>query len=288
MAKNYYDVLGVSKEASEQDIKRAYRKLAKQYHPDVNKDPSAQDRFKSIQEAFDVLSDPEKKENYDRYGSPDGPTFGQGYGGGESYGEGSAQFEDLFRQFGGGSRTTSRTFGFEDMFGSFFNQAVEEDLDETVRVNVPLSQLTRDSKVSLRLQTGTVNVKIPQGAYEGQKLRLKGKSSRVGQAGDRGDVYVELHFTDDDTYRREGSNVITVKRLRPLDFLDGTDVIVSTLDGGRVKLKVKPGSRPGQRMRIPGRGFMTTTKVRSDLFVQLEVELPLDAKHRSVYEQLEQ
>lgn len=287
MAKNYYDVLGVPKQASDQDIKRAYRKLAKQYHPDVNKDPGAQDKFKAIQEAFDVLSDPDKKANYDRYGSPEGPTFGGGSYGGDGYGEGSAQFEDLFRQFGGGSRTTSRTFGFEDMFGSFFNQAVEEDLDETVRVNVPLSQLTSDSKVSLRLQTGTVNVKIPQGAHEGQKLRLKGKSSKVGQAGDRGDVYVELHFTDDDTYRREGANVITVKRLRPLAFLDGTEVVVATLDGGRVKLKVKPGSRPGQRMRIPGRGFMTASKVRSDLFVQLEVDLPLDAGHRSVYEQLE-
>jgi curved DNA-binding protein len=286
MAKNYYDVLGVSKEASDQDIKRAYRKLAKQYHPDVNKDPGAQDKFKAIQEAFDVLSDSDKKANYDRYGNSEGPTFGQGYGG-EAYGEGSAQFEDLFRQFGGGSRTTSRTFGFEDMFGSFFNQAVEEDLDETVRVNVPLSQLTSDSKVSLRLQSGTVNVKIPQGAHEGQKLRLKGKSSKVGQTGDRGDVYVELHFTDDDTYRREGANVITVKRVRPLAFLDGTEVVVATLDGGRVKLKVKPGSRPGQRMRIPGRGFMTASKVRSDLFVQLEVDLPLDAAHRSVYEQLE-
>lgn len=287
MAKNYYDVLGVPKQASDQDIKRAYRKLAKQYHPDVNKDPGAQDKFKAIQEAFDVLSDPDKKANYDRYGSPEGPTFGGGSYGGDGYGEGSAQFEDLFRQFGGGSRTTSRTFGFEDMFGSFFNQAVEEDLDETVRVNVPLSQLTSDSKVSLRLQTGTVNVKIPQGAHEGQKLRLKGKSSKVGQAGDRGDVYVELHFTDDETYRREGANVITVKRLRPLAFLDGTEVVVATLDGGRVKLKVKPGSRPGQRMRIPGRGFMTASKVRSDLFVQLEVDLPLDAAHRSVYEQLE-
>ncbi|MCT4777634.1 MULTISPECIES: DnaJ C-terminal domain-containing protein [Exiguobacterium] len=287
MAKNYYDVLGVPKQASDQDIKRAYRKLAKQYHPDVNKDPGAQDKFKAIQEAFDVLSDPDKKANYDRYGSPEGPTFGGGSYGGDGYGEGSAQFEDLFRQFGGGSRTTSRTFGFEDMFGSFFNQAVEEDLDETVRVNVPLSQLTSDSKVSLRLQTGTVNVKIPQGAHEGQKLRLKGKSSKVGQAGDRGDVYVELHFTDDETYRREGTNVITVKRLRPLAFLDGTEVVVATLDGGRVKLKVKPGSRPGQRMRIPGRGFMTASKVRSDLFVQLEVDLPLDAAHRSVYEQLE-
>jgi len=233
MAKNYYDVLGVPKEASDQDIKRAYRKLAKQYHPDVNKDSGAQDKFKAIQEAFDVLSDPDKKANYDRYGSPEGPTFGGGTYSGDGYGEGSAQFEDLFRQFGGGSRTTSRTFGFEDMFGSFFNQAVEEDLDETVRVNVPLSQLTSDSKVSLRLQTGTVNVKIPQGAHEGQKLRLKGKSSKVGQAGDRGDVYVELHFTDDDTYRREGANVITVKRLRPLAFLDGTEVVVATLDGGR-------------------------------------------------------
>ncbi|EPE62092.1 dnaJ domain protein [Exiguobacterium sp. S17] len=287
MTKNYYDVLGVSKQASDQDIKRAYRKLAKQYHPDVNKDSGAQDQFKAIQEAFDVLSDPDKKANYDRYGSPEGPTFGQGTYDGDGYGEGSAQFEDLFRQFGGGSRTTSRTFGFDDMFGSFFNQAVEEDLDETVRANVPLSQLTSDSKVSLRLQTGTVNVKIPQGAHEGQKLRLKGKSSKVGQSGDRGDVYVELHFTDDETYRREGANVITVKRLRPLAFLDGTEVVVSTLDGGRVKLKVKPGSRPGQRMRIPGRGFMTASKVRSDLFIQLEVDLPLDAAHRSVYEQLE-
>ncbi|OGX78651.1 MULTISPECIES: DnaJ C-terminal domain-containing protein [unclassified Exiguobacterium] len=287
MTKNYYDVLGVSKQASDQDIKKAYRKLAKQYHPDVNKEPGAQDQFKAIQEAFDVLSDPDKKANYDRYGSPEGPTFGQGTYDGDGYGEGSAQFEDLFRQFGGGSRTTSRTFGFDDMFGSFFNQAVEEDLDETVRVNVPLSQLTSDSKVSLRLQTGTVNVKIPQGAHEGQKLRLKGKSSKVGQSGDRGDVYVELHFTDDETYRREGANVITVKRLRPLAFLDGTEVVVATLDGGRVKLKVKPGSRPGQRMRIPGRGFMTASKVRSDLFIQLEVDLPLDAAHRSVYEQLE-
>ncbi|WP_233547100.1 DnaJ domain-containing protein [Exiguobacterium sp. AM39-5BH] len=111
MAKNYYDMLGVSKQASDQDIKRAYRKLAKQYHPDVNKDPDAHDKFKAIQEAFDVLSDPDKKANYDRYGSPEGPTYGGGSYSGDGYGEGSAQFEDLFRQFGGGSRTTSRTSG---------------------------------------------------------------------------------------------------------------------------------------------------------------------------------
>lgn len=285
MAKNYYDELGVSKQATEQEIKRAYRKLAKQYHPDVNKDPGAQERFKAVQEAFDVLSDPDKKANYDRYGSADGPSFGgAGYGG--ASGDGSAQFEDLFRQFGGGSRTTSRTFGFEDMFGSFFNQTAE-DLDETVRVSVPIRQLTSESKVSIRLQSGTVNVKLPADAYDGQKLRLKGKSSKVGTSGERGDVYVEIHFTDDDTYRREGTNVITVRRLRPLELIDGTDIIISTLDGGRVKLKVKPNAKPGQRMRIPGRGIMTDSKVRADLFVQLEVDLPLDPMYRSIYEQLE-
>ncbi|MGY0206074.1 DnaJ domain-containing protein [Bacillus subtilis] len=112
MAKNYYDVLGVSRQASEQDIKRAYRKLAKQYHPDVNQDPGAQDQFKAIQEAFDVLSDPEKKADYDRYGSAEGPTFGGGTYSGDGYGEGSAQFEDLFRQFGGGSPVERRDNDF--------------------------------------------------------------------------------------------------------------------------------------------------------------------------------
>jgi len=282
MAKDYYQALGLSKGASAQEIKRAYRKLAKQYHPDVNKDKGADARFKEIQHAFDVLSDEEKRAQYDRYGA-DFERMGAdgGY-------EQQTDYEDLFRQFGGGrSRTQSQSFGFEDMFGSFFNQApFEEEIDESLDVTVTLGRVSSGEKIAIRLPTGTVHMNLPKDLYDGKKMRLRGKSSQRNRQGVHGDVYVTIHLKDDEQFRRDGDDVISTVRVYPTTLVLGGDVLASTLDGKKIKLKVKPGTRPGARLRVPHRGLSNKEGHKGALLVQLEVKLP--EMERSFYEEWEQ
>ncbi|WP_214808634.1 DnaJ C-terminal domain-containing protein [Exiguobacterium sp. s102] len=269
MAKDYYRTLGVEKSATNQDIKRAYRKLAKQFHPDVNKEASADRRFKDIQEAFDVLGDEEKRTQYDRYGSDFERMASAGPGQ-------SADYEDIFRQYNGRqSRPTGggQSFGFEDMFGSFFNQE-EESTDEELELTVPLSHLSTNEKVTIRLASGTIQMSLPKDVYEGKKVRLRGKSSLRNRSGVAGDVYVTIHLKDDDRFRRHEHDVISTVRVYPTTFVLGGEVIADTLEGKRVKLKVKPGTKPGARLRIPNRGLSNQDGHRGALLVQLEVKLP--------------
>ncbi|MEI4463697.1 DnaJ C-terminal domain-containing protein [Exiguobacterium indicum] len=278
MAKDYYQTLGVAKDASNQDIKRAYRKLAKQYHPDVNKEASADQRFKDIQEAFDVLGDEEKRAKYDRYGSNFDQMAGAGAGG-------AGDYEDLFRQFGGGGRTRpGQSFGFEDMFGSFFSQE-EVSTDEELELTVPLSHLSTNEKITVRLATGSIQLTLPKDVYDGKKVRLRGKSSMRNRQGVAGDVYVTIHLKDDDQFRRVDQDVISTARVHPTTLVLGGEVVVDTLEGKRIKLKVKPGTKPGARLRIPNRGLSQANGHRGALLVQLEVKLP--EMDRAFYEEWE-
>lgn len=270
MAKDYYRTLGVEKTASNQEIKRAYRKLAKQFHPDVNQEASADQRFKDIQEAFDVLGDEEKRAQYDRYGSNFERMAGAGAGQ-------SADYDDLFRQFNGRqSRPTGsagQSFGFEDMFGSFFSQE-EEATDEELELTVPLSHLSTNEKVTIRLASGAIQMSLPKDLYDGKKVRLRGKSSMRNRKGVAGDVYVTIHLKDDDRFRRQETDVISTVRVYPTVFVLGGEVVADTLEGKRVKLKIKPGTKPGARLRIPNRGLSNREGHRGALLVQLEVKLP--------------
>ncbi len=270
MAKDYYRTLGVEKTASNQEIKRAYRKLAKQYHPDVNQEASADQRFKDIQEAFDVLGDEEKRAQYDQYGSNYERMAGAGYGQ-------SADYDDLFRQFNGRqsrpSGSTGQSFGFEDMFGSFFSQEPEET-DEELELTVPLSHLSQNDKLTIRLATGAIQMSLPKDLYDGKKVRLRGKSSKRNRKGIAGDVYVTIHLKDDEHFRRQDTDVISTVRVYPTVFVLGGEVVADTLEGKRVKLKIKPGTKPGARLRIPNRGLSNREGHRGALLVQLEVKLP--------------
>ncbi|AFS69605.1 DnaJ C-terminal domain-containing protein [Exiguobacterium antarcticum] len=270
MAKDYYRTLGVEKSASNQEIKRAYRKLAKQFHPDVNQEASADQRFKDIQEAFDVLGDEEKRAQYDQYGSDFERVAGAGYGQ-------SADYDDLFRQFNGRqsrpSGSAGQSFGFEDMFGSFFSQE-EEATDEELELTVPLSHLSTNEKVTIRLATGAIQMSLPKDLYDGKKVRLRGKSSMRNRKGIAGDVYVTIHLKDDDRFRRHETDVISTVRVYPTTFVLGGEVVADTLEGKRVKLKIKPGTKPGSRLRIPNRGLSNREGHRGALLVQLEVKLP--------------
>lgn len=266
VAKDYYKTLGIEKTASNQDIKRAYRKLAKQYHPDVNQEASADKRFKEIQEAFDILGDEEKRTQYDRYGS----DFDRMSGAGQT-----ADYDNLFRQFNGRQTRTGsagQSFGFEDMFGSFFNQ--EEETDEELELTVPLSHLSTNEKVTIRLATGAIQMSLPTDVYDGKKVRLRGKSSLRNRQGVAGDVYVTIHLKDDDRFRRHETDVISTIRVYPTLLVLGGEVVADTLEGKRVKLKIKPGTKPGSRLRIPNRGLSNREGHRGALLVQLEVKLP--------------
>lgn len=298
--KDYYKILGVDKKASQEDIKKAYRKLAVKYHPDKNKDnKAAEDKFKEANEANEVLSDPEKRKKYDELGQnwrqyehaggrPGGgrPGNGQGtytYEGdfGDIFGQGGGSgFSDFFEQFfgggmGGGRPGSSRTGNFK---GQDYEAEMEISLDEAYHGANRLIQLENEK---LRIST-------KPGAYEGQRLRIKGKGGQ-GAKGNHGDLYVRVHVTPHPNFTRKDDDLHSTQTIDLYTAVLGGSTIVNTLSG-QVKVKISGGTQNGKTIRIKGKGMPVYGKadVFGDLYVQLQVHIPevLTDKQRELFEQL--
>ncbi|MCZ6887372.1 MAG: DnaJ domain-containing protein [Gammaproteobacteria bacterium] len=300
--KDYYETLGVERSATEDEIKRAYRKLARKYHPDVSKDPNADERFKTVGEAYEVLKDPSKRAAYDQLGSdwhtgqefrppPDwersfsfgGPGAG-GMDGFASSGAFSDFFETLFRQ-----PHVRRDQAFQGAF---------QGTDARARVNVTLEQLVAEQPVELTLEQPVTNadgsrtvqrkrlsVRVPSGLREGQSFRLKGQGAPGIGGGPAGDLYIELVFIPHPTYETVGLDVHSEVTIAPWQAVLGGEVSADTLKG-TVKLKVPAGSKSGSRLRLGGRGL--PGKPSGDQYVTLKIDVPTEVsdEQRLAYEEL--
>ncbi|GAB4098334.1 J domain-containing protein [Sinomonas halotolerans] len=283
--KDFYAILGVSKDASADEIKKAYRKLARKYHPDTNPgDAEAEKRFKDITEAHHVLSDPEERQQYDAIRAMGGARFAPGGAGG-----GAAGFEDLFGGlFTGGAGRHSRGFStgnvppeFADLFGGGFGGAgygggfqppPQKGADRQATTTISFAGSIRGTTIGLREQSGEViDVRVPAGIRDGQKVRVRGKGG-PGSAGP-GDLMVTVHVKPHDFFAREGDNL----RIHvPVTFDEaalGAQIEVPTVDGGTVKMKVPAGTNSGRTLRLKGRG-VKTSKGTGDLLVTIDVVVP--------------
>jgi molecular chaperone DnaJ len=263
---DYYSVLGVGKDASDKDIKRAYRKLAQQYHPDTNAgDATAEARFKEVNEAYAVVGDAETRKEYDHMREVG--YFVGGPGGNQQY----VQVEDLFRGGGAGGSPFDLFGGIGDLFGPGRSRSSKgRDLSADVQLSFhdSISGTTR----TMTANGQTIKVKIPQGVADGARIRVRGKGAPGPGGGPAGDLYVTVRVGTHPIFARSGTNLgITV----PVTFAEaalGAEVAVPTLEG-KVTLRIPPGTQSGKTFRVSGKG-VTTAKKTGDLLVTVDVVVP--------------
>ena len=306
--KDYYKSLGVSRDASRDDIQQAYRKLARKYHPDLNKEPGAEDKFKEISEAYEVLKDPEKRSKYDQLGArwregqefrpPPGFDFhfGQRPGGEGTFfhaGEGdfSEFFEGLFGAFGQSPRGAGGRSPFTGpRRGPDHEAGLRISLEEAYRggtKSITLDTRTRNPDGSVSGQPKHYDVKIPPGVLPGQKIRLAGQGGEGRNGGPKGDLHLRVEIEPDRRFRLEGRDLYTDLPLTPWEAALGTNVPVPSLDG-QVTLKVPKGTQSGQKLRLKGKGMPDPKGSTGDLYVVAQIRVPkrLSPRERELFEQL--
>jgi len=283
--KDYYTILGIDRSATQDEIKRSYRKLARKYHPDINKAPDAEMRFKEIGEAYEVLKDPEKRAAYDQIGSklkggeeftppPDWDAGFEFSGGGYTdRGDFSDFFEALF-----GRNTRGQVFRHDsrsvhargnDHFAKIMVSLEDAYAGNTVAISLSLAEV--DSAGHVMSRPHTLNVNIPRGITEGQQIRLAGQGGPGLGSSPRGDLYLEIAFQPHLLYRVEKRDVTMELPITPWEAALGSKVTVPTL-GGKVELKIPPGSQSGQKLRLKGRGL--PGRPNGDQFVVLRIVTP--------------
>ncbi len=295
--KDYYKTLGVSRNASEKDIKKAYRKLARQYHPDVNPgDRAAEERFKEINEANEVLADPEKRAQYDRLGNQYQEWQHMG-------GQGNVPWEDLIRQAGGGSGGQyqyefSGGDSFFDILSSMFGGGGRQQARQTrmpikgrdieQEVTVTLEEAYHGTTREFMLGGHRLSVKIPKGARTGTRVRVGGKGESGYAGGPPGDLYLIVRVQDHPDYAREGDALVLDLPVDLYTAVLGGEIEVPTLSG-KVRLKVPAGTQSGQKFRLAGRGMPPLRGDRhGDLYVRVMIHVPrsLSGQERELFEKL--
>lgn len=303
MNKDFYKGLGVSKDASDADIKKAYRKLARQYHPDRNPgDSQAEERFKEVGEAYQVLSNAEDRKQYDairsfagggsRFTSGGGGTtggfediFSQMFGGNGQFksaggsgaassgagGAGTGGFEEIFSMFGGSSQNESRFGGF----GSARRSARGADI--SAQVSIPLRKAVDGTTVKLTTTSGkSITAKVPAGVHDGQKIRIAGKGNPGTNGGAAGDIIVTVHVEKHPVFELKGADVYVDLPVSFAEAALGATVDVPILDGSTVSLKVPAGSSTNKLLRVKGKGMQQGRRGHGDLYVRLAIAVPAE------------
>jgi curved DNA-binding protein len=305
--KDYYEILGVKRDAGADEIKNAYRRLARKYHPDVSKEKNAEEKFKEMAEAYETLKDPEKRAAYDQLGrhaagqefSPP-PEWGQAHPGWQ----GGASFEDidlsdLFAAFG-----QARGAGGGNFRGNFggnaggprrghdYEAGVQLSFDQAfngAEIALEMNGLEWDEHGNGRRVPRTINVRIPRGVTDGEKLRVPGKGGNGFRGGPAGDLYLDIEVESHPLYRVDGRDIYLDLPLTPWEAVLGTDVHVPT-PAGEVALKVPANTRGGQKLRLSGRGLARGSAPAGHLYAVVRIEVPrsVDAEQRALYEKLAQ
>ena len=304
--RDYYETLGVSRTATEQEIKKAYRKLAQKFHPDVSKDPSAETRFKEINEAYDVLGDPEKRKKYDSLGAnwKAGQEFRPppgwenvrfdfrgapgGAGADFDFGDLGGGFSDFFEMFFGG-RPGGRS-------GRASSRRTEEDFDlggtdQEAHLTISLEEAYHGARKTIQLQGDggprTYQVRIPPGTMEGSRIRLAGQGG-AGRGGNAGDLYLRVHIEPHPVFHHRGHDLERDLPLTPWEAALGAKVQVQTLDG-KAKLTIPPGTQSGRRLRLRGHGMPSGKGLeRGDLILTVLIVVPvsLSDREKTLFEEL--
>ncbi|MCX2741885.1 J domain-containing protein [Pontibacter anaerobius] len=299
--KDYYKILGVDKKASQADIKKAYRALAKKYHPDKNKDNlQAEEKFKDISEAYEVLGDEAKRKQYDQLGA-NWRQFQQGGPGGQYYGgqpgggfRGSYQGGDFSDMFGGGGGG-----GFSDFFEQFFGgggarggfggQRARKGQDLQANMEITLQEAYAGTSRLLNLNEQQLRISTKPGVADGQVLRIKGKGAPASAGGEPGDLYINVHVLPDQRYERNGDDLTTTLPVDMYTAILGGEAQVNTMSGA-VKLKIPAGTQSGKTLRLRGKGMPRYGQAsqHGDLYVKIEIMLPtnLSAEERDLLERL--
>lgn len=265
MAKSLYETLEVSENASADEIKKAYRKLARKYHPDVNKDPKAEEKFKEINAAYEVLSDPQKKQQYDQYG--DSMFGGQNFSDFARNQGGGVDLDEILRQmFGGGAAG----FGRNNFGGGFGFDA--PDLDTNAQITIPFEVAVLGGKRNISLNNDSFDIKIPEGIEDGQRIRAKGKGKSY--QGQRGDLILKINISPSNEYEREFDNLIKYFDLPLKTALFGGKVDIKTIHKD-ITLKVPQNTKQNQKFRVKELGVLNRkTKIRGDLYLKANIILP--------------
>lgn len=309
--KDYYAILGVDKTASQDEIQRAYRKLARKYHPDVNKEPGAEDTFKDLGEAYEVLKDPEKRKKYDRYGSAwkaaqqSGGAPPPGYedawfdinGAPDEAFSGFSGFGSFFDQlFGASARRRGASWGSPgaDPRGESWSWSMA-GADQEARLSLSLEEAARGGEREISLtdpetgQTKTYTVTLPKGVRPGQRIRLAQLGGKGIGGGQAGDLYLHVDVLPHATFRLEGRDLYTTLKVTPWEAALGSDATLSTLEGD-VRVKIPAGSSSGRRIRLRGKGFPNPRGGVGDLYAEIQIAVPnsLTDEERRLFEELAQ
>jgi len=292
--KDYYAILGVERGAGDDEIKKAYRKLARKYHPDVSKEPNAEERFKEVSEAYETLKDAEKRAAYDQLGRHAAgeefrppPDWGQSFGGGQ-FSFDDIDLADLFagfagRQRGGGARD-------RPIPGADYEAGVRLTFEQAfhgTEIELDLSAIEYDEQGRPRRVPHRIRVRIPPGVTDGQKLRVPGKGGKGVRGGRDGDLYLDIEVMSHPLYRVDGLDVHVDLPLAPWEAVLGASVDMPT-PAGRVTLKVPPGTRAGQKLRLSGRGLARPDGSKGDLYAIAQIVVPtvVDERQRALFKSL--
>ncbi len=282
--KDYYATLGVSKTATPEEIKLAYRKIARKCHPDLNPgDKAAEEKFKNLNEANEVLADPEKREKYDEFGqhwnqprSTENPSYRGTNVSNEDlgqYGDFESFINDLLGRRSGTQTNRSTPGGFDDFGGGYRAQAPAPDSEAAIALT--FSQAFHGVQQRLQLDDDTINVRIPAGAKPGSRIRLKGKGRPSPFSQQRGDLYLTIEVLPHSFFRFEGDNLVCDVPIRPDEAVLGAEIQVPTPDGS-VTMKVPKGVKSGQSLKLRGKGWTLPKGGRGDLFAKLQIVTPQD------------
>jgi curved DNA-binding protein len=296
---DYYATLGVERGASQDEIRKAYRRLAQKYHPDVSKEPEAEARFKEIAEAYQTLKDPEKRAAYDALGQrPQGeefrppPDWARQHGGADTqFSFEDLDFADLFSRFGARAGRAPFGAGTGAMPGQDFEVPVQISIEDAFRgttLELQLSMPEYDAQGQLKRVPHNVKARIAPGAVDGQRLRLPGKGGKGFNGGRAGDLYLDISLKPHRLYRASGHDLYVDLPLTPPEAALGASVEVPT-PGGAVNLKVRPGTSSGQKLRLAGRGLPRPRGGAGDLFAVVQIAVPaeLSARERELYGELQ-